>query len=674
MNKKAGSLKKKIVTSMGGLVFIIIFIMTLIIYNKSTDITRKISLQDAENLARSSGKQVESIFNDAFDKSESMVAAIRALREHNPDRKYINLINRNILEKNPTYLGCWSTWATDAFDGKDKEFIGAKDAFTTGRYATYWVRDAGGVRQEPTNHREDETEAYYTVPERTKKPYATDPYFYKVAGQDVYMVTISVPILANGKFLGVAGCDFKMDQMKANIDRIKPYDVGYAFLCSNTSVIVAHPKKEFIGKKLSDISAEIGNMAKDKIARGETFSYEKTAEGNGSASRFIHVPVNFGNTGEPWSLAIVVPEDKLMEGPRTLRNYSVIIGLLGIVVVILSTIFLINKAFNPILKMKDMMKEVGEGEADMTRRLEVGLMDEVGETAYWFNVFVERMQNLIKEVKLNAKAVSSASLEISSSTEELSATVEEQSSQAQSVSTALSELSTTSGDIATSMEQSRVITENSSNMTKDGSKVIESAIDSLKQIEVQAGNLSKIVEDLGESTNQIGAIVEVINDVADQTNLLALNAAIEAARAGEHGRGFAVVADEVRKLAERTGKATDEIVSIIGSLQKKSEAASDAMKQTVEEVIKGREHGQQSLDILDKIVDAGTEVQNSSESVAAAIEEENATIEEISGSLQEMAAGTEESATAVQEVSGTADDLAKEAETLRSLVDQFVTD
>ncbi len=224
------------------------------------------------------------------------------------------------------------------------------------------------------------------------------------------------------------------------------------------------------------------------------------------------------------------------------------------------------------------------------------------------------------------------------------------------------------------MEQSRVITEDSSNMTKDGSKIIESAIDSLKQIEEQAGNLSRIVDDLGNSTTQIGAIVEVINDVADQTNLLALNAAIEAARAGEHGRGFAVVADEVRKLAERTGKATDEIVAIIASLQKKSEAASEAMKQTAEEVVRGREHGQKSLDILDKIVDSGSEVQKASESVAAAIEEENATIEEISGSLQEMAAGTEESATAVQEVSSTADDLAKEAETLRSLVEQFVTE
>ncbi len=370
-------------------------------------------------------------------------------------------------------------------------------------------------------------------------------------------------------------------------------------------------------------------------------------------------------------------EKRILQTIEKIKSSTSFMNLIALILFIVVDIWILISVILPVIRASGMIIErtesLSEGAADLTRRIDFSSGDEYGKIAASINKFIERMEKIIIKVKANSQAVSSAALQISSSAEELAATVEEQSHQAQSVSTSISELSSTSADIAVSMEQSRGITEESSNMTEDGSKIIEKAIDSLKQIEGQTGNLGTIVEDLGTSSNQIGAIVEVINDVADQTNLLALNAAIEAARAGEHGRGFAVVADEVRKLAERTGKATDEIVAIIASLQKKSEAASEAMSQTAEDVIKGREHGESSLEILGKIVESGSEVQRAAESVAAAIEEENATIAEISDSLREMATGTEESATAVQEVSTTADDLAKEAENLQELVNQFVT-
>ncbi len=672
MSKETMSLKKKISLTLGGIVLIIMSVMTGIIYYRSADMIRKVSFQDAANLAGNNARVMEGIFNQAFDANEGLASAFKVLRKRGADRALISDMLKDVLEKNPHFIGVSSGWEPNIFDGKDAEYVNQPGHDKTGRVLFYWTR-AGGIHLEPLVDYED-PEGYYEVPKRTMKPYLTEPYFYNIGGKDYYMVSAMYPIIIDGQFHGVVGIDFTMDQINSVVTKIKPYEVGYAFFCSNKGAIVAHPQKDVVGKKLSDVRAGNDQNSMSKMEKGEAFEYEETSVMKGLTSRYFHVPVNFTATEAPWSFVVSIPMDKIMEGPRSLRNYAILIGVIGLIIVVGLMVFLANRTFAPIIDMKDMMQEAAEGEADMTRRMRVGAMDEIGETAYWFNIFIERIQKLIIQVKSNSQSVSSAALQISSSTEELSKTVDDQSGQAQSVSAALSELSTTSSDIAASMEESRGITENSSQMTREGSKTIESSIDSLRQIEVQAESLSKIVKDLGQSTNQIGAIVEVINDVADQTNLLALNAAIEAARAGEHGRGFAVVADEVRKLAERTGKATDEIVAIINSLQKKAGDADSAMQETVAEVSKGTELGNKSLEMLGSIVESGKEVQNASESVAAAIEEENATISEISTNLESMAAGSMESAAAVQEVTQTADDLAREAETLKELVDQFITE
>ncbi len=672
MDKKVMSLKKKVILTQSGLALIIIAVMTTVIYLKALNLMHETAMRESWNLAGKNAKTIEAVFNAAVDKAIALNSAFKSAQKTGASRDFISSILKHKLEDSPDVLGVWTCWEPDAYDGNDSNFINKENHDSTGRVAYYWSR-ANGVKRSALADYEN-SGSFYDIPRKTGKMFITDPYYYDIGGTKYYMVTVSVPLKLNGRVVAVSGFDFTIEAITELVNSIKPYETGYAFLTTNNGTVVAHKRAEVIGKKQQDLKREQENLIKNGIGEGKDITYDGSSKTNGELSKYFQVPVKYGQTDKPWSFGISVPVDKVMEGPRALRNYSILIGFIGIAIIALITTYLAGQAFDPIIRMKDMMQEAAEGEADMTRRLPVGAMDEQGELAYWFNIFIERIQHLIKDVKENAATVSSAALQISSSTEELAATVEEQSSQAQSVSSALTQLSATSADIAGSMEEARNISENSSNMTQEGSKTIQESIDSLEQIDSQAGNLSRIVGELGDSTSKIGAIIEVINDVADQTNLLALNAAIEAARAGEHGRGFAVVADEVRKLAERTGKATNEIVAIIDSLQQKSSEADKAMTETTSEVNNGRELGQSSLEILGKIVESGDEVQQAATSVATAIEQENATIDEISGSLQEIAAGTEESATAVQEVTQTADDLAKEAEKLRELVEQFVTE
>jgi methyl-accepting chemotaxis protein len=235
------------------------------------------------------------------------------------------------------------------------------------------------------------------------------------------------------------------------------------------------------------------------------------------------------------------------------------------------------------------------------------------------------------------------------------------------------ELAATSTDISKSIEATHTAAEESTQLTKEGGQVIQNSIDALNSIRNQTDNLAHIIDNLGNSTRKIGNIINVINDVADQTNLLALNAAIEAARAGDAGRGFAVVADEVRKLAERTAKATKEIEEIITQLQAESGNAETAMQDAAREVQNGTRLGRESLDILEKIVKSSENILEAATTVATAITQENATIEEVNNNIQGIAAASEESSNAVQEMASTAEDLSRQAETLKEMADQFKT-
>lgn len=404
---------------------------------------------------------------------------------------------------------------------------------------------------------------------------------------------------------------------------------------------------------------------------GKTGKAVKTGS-TGSKEIVVYSPLKL--KGFKWIIMSTMAYDEALAASRAMRNIlmglTVLIGL----IVLGAVMFISRSISNPIKLLVRRVQNLSSGDADLTRRIDIDSEDELGELGGWINKFIERIQALIKDVKLNAESVSSASVEISAASEELAATVEQQSRNAGTVGESVSELSTTSNDIARNVDDSRAITMKSAELTKNGGEIIGNSIESLNAIGEHTGNLGETVDRLAQSTGQIGNIIDVINDVADQTNLLALNAAIEAARAGEAGRGFAVVADEVRKLAERTGTATKEIEKIIINLQKEADEAGKAMEMAKGEVDKGAALGQESLAILQEIIETGSEVDSSTESIASAITEENATIDLISNSVQEITSGIQQSSNAVSEVASTAENLASEAENLRDMVNSFKTE
>jgi methyl-accepting chemotaxis protein len=287
------------------------------------------------------------------------------------------------------------------------------------------------------------------------------------------------------------------------------------------------------------------------------------------------------------------------------------------------------------------------------------------------NKLGDSISRILNEVSEAVEATASASTQISSSSEEMAAGAQEQSSQTSEIAGAIEQMTRTilqtTKHSASAAEQAK----GAGRAAEDGGNVIKQTIEGMNKIAEVVKNAANTVQELGASSQQIGTIVQVIDDIADQTNLLALNAAIEAARAGEQGRGFAVVADEVRKLAERTTKATKEIGDMIKKIQKDTGGAVKSMELGTAEVEKGIQFAEKSGKSLNEIIVSATAVVDVINQVAAASEEQSSAAEQISKSIEGISSVTQQSAAGIQQIARASGDLNNLTVNLQNLVEQF---
>jgi methyl-accepting chemotaxis protein len=323
---------------------------------------------------------------------------------------------------------------------------------------------------------------------------------------------------------------------------------------------------------------------------------------------------------------------------RSIRNKLLTSFILTFVVSVVALILLVwgirTIIIRPLREVVDEMRDVAEG--DLSKELKNDRNDEIGELATSVNTAVENMRKTLTGVLESSCKVATAVGTIYGTSEQMATGAEEVAAQAETVATAGEEMAATSCDIANNCQMAAESSKSATDEANEGAVVIKNSITIMSRIADQVRSSAQTVASLGSRSDQIGQIVGTIEDIADQTNLLALNAAIEAARAGEQGRGFAVVADEVRALAERTTRATHEISSMIKAIQKETRDAVSAMNEGVNEVERGTEQATHSGEALERILDQISNLSMQVNQIATAAEEQTATTSEISSNMMRI--------------------------------------
>ncbi len=355
-------------------------------------------------------------------------------------------------------------------------------------------------------------------------------------------------------------------------------------------------------------------------------------------------------------------------GLVTLITLSILSALFSIV----TAVFFTKMTIRAIRSVLNALSELGSGY--LNAQVQVRSKDELGELGTQVNTVSETLRTLIQQVRSSAGEVASAATEIAASSEEMAAGMERQQQQTGQVSAAVEEMAASVTEVAQKAAEASNKAGGAGQQAAEGGEVVARTVEGMRAISAQVNESAAAVGELGKRGEQIGEIISVINDIADQTNLLALNAAIEAARAGEHGRGFAVVADEVRKLAERTTKATEEVAESIRAIQTETTRAVDRMQSGQEQVDEGVKLAEGAGDALARIVSESKSLAGMIQSIAAAAEEQSAASTEVSRNVESINAVTNESTEGVRQVAQAAAQLSSKSEQLQELVGRFRLD
>ncbi|MDR3192402.1 MAG: methyl-accepting chemotaxis protein [Treponema sp.] len=541
----------------------------------------------------------------------------------------------SIMESNPNFMGMFSIWKPDAIDGRDADYINDPGTDSTGRYMPWYTRGSGTLEKRSLS----EYDYYGEVSANIDKaePVISNPYFTTVAGKKILSTRLCYPIITGNGIVGRVGIMVDLSSSSDTIAQIQPYGTGRAVMYANDGTITASYDPTRVGEKITDSASisVLGQRAVDDTLG--TLKSGKPNSGQNHGRIFESYPFYVGDVTTAWTILSSVPEDDVFAAVNQLTRIAIIIIVSALIIAGVIIFFVAGSIAKPIVHVALTLKDISEGEGDLTKTLEVHSKDEIGDLAHYFNLTLDKIKALIVIIKQQAVALFDIGNELASNMTETAAAINEITSNIQNIKGRAINQSASVTETNATMEQIRVnidklndnVEKQTSSVSKSSSAIeemianiqsvtttlnknTERVKDLLDSSEVGRTGLQEVATDIQEIARESEGLLEinaVMENIASQTNLLSMNAAIEAAHAGEAGKGFAVVADEIRKLAESSGEQSKTISTVLKKI-----------KDSIDKITKSTDN------VLNKFeaIDGGVKtVSEQTENIRNAMEEQN---------------------------------------------------
>jgi len=647
---------------------------------------------EARYLGQRIGGYINSAFRVPLGVARTLGAGIEKGEEGKLDRDQVNQLVSSTLGQHKDISSMYAQFEPNGYDGLDASFVGAEGrgihtVADTGSLEIYWIRTPEGQLEQ--QEVEDASEKWvdtvgefgireaewYLCSKDKKQPCLMEPYLYEISeGYSELMTSLAVPVLANGQFKGLVGVDINLPVFQTMIDTLKKglYDgESKITILSEKGLVVASTEySAHLTRPLSEARKSLGESLSGLHLQDKSY-FERDGVYYVAQSVEIQAP------GVVWSVLIELPEKVVLAGTQSLVetvdgsvlaivSTEIVAAIVITAIVVFLMVVMIQSIVKPIRDLDDMIQNLASAEGDLTRDVRLNTHAELISLSKGFNLFTEKLRTMVNELKkVGVKAKDTASSGKAINARSVSAT-QNQQREIDSVVTATNEMS------ATANEVSQVAVEVADNASRARDTVISSqnalagSVSTVQALTEDMQEASQSISEVASRTEDINRILDVIRAIAEQTNLLALNAAIEAARAGEQGRGFAVVADEVRSLASKTQSSTEEINGMIQSLQGGVKKAVGVIESSTVKAKGAMDETQASYESLAGVVADISSVSEHITQVATAAEEQSAVSEEISRNLTIIG----DAASALAELAGESDQASEQLSRHMAVLDE----